>query len=127
MTRGQLGCRSQVTSLCLGAPADIDWVLPGGLSDAGKQAAVVAYVRIVRTEPVRSDCPTKDVLHTAVVMEMFKETQPAHSGATLTFRQENWESEPTPYAIGQEMFVFLTSTQQPLWRLAGPYRVSGER
>jgi hypothetical protein len=110
-------------SLCLGGLEEIDWVVPGGLAEAWKQSTVVAYVRVVGTRPVRSDCHPNDVLHTAVVIEMFKESLTTRIGATLTFRQENWASERTPYAIGQKMFVFLTATQQPLWRLAGPYYV----
>ena len=108
-------------SLCLGGLAEIDWVLPGGLAEAWTHADFVVYLRIVETGPVRSDCPTNDVLHTAVVIEIFKGSPTVRTGATLTFRQENWVSERTPYAIGQKLFVFLTATQQGLWRLAGPY------
>ena len=116
-------------SLCLGGLEQIDWVVPRGLAEAWKQSTVVAFVRVVGTRPIRSDgpvqsdCPSNDVLHTAVVIEMFKESLTTRIGATLTFRQENWDSERTPYAIGQKMFVFLTATQQPLWRVAGPYYV----
>ncbi len=108
-------------ALCLGGLAEIDWVLPGGLAEAWKRADVVAYLRIVATGPVPSDCLTNDYLHTAVVIETFKGTVGARIGTTLTFRQEHWVSERTPYEIGQRMILFLSVTPQGLWRLAGPY------
>jgi carboxypeptidase family protein len=110
-------------ALCLAELAEIDWVVPGGLAEAWKQADVVAYVRIAATGPVPSACPTNDSLHTAAVIEMFKGTVSKRVGTTLTFRQENWVSERTPYAIGQKMILFLTASQQGLSRLAGPYYV----
>jgi hypothetical protein len=110
-------------ALCLGGLAEIDWVLPGGLAEAWTQADVVAHVRIVETGPVRSECPTSDVLHTAAVFEMFKGAVNARIGATMVFRQETWASERTPYAIGQDMILFLVATRQGLRRLAGPYYV----
>jgi len=110
-------------ALCLGGLAEIDWVLPGGLAEAWKRADVVAHIRIVATNPVPSDCPTNDYLHTAAVIETFKGTLNAPIGKTLTFRQENWASERTPYAVGQRMILFLAATQQGLRRLAGPYYV----
>ena len=109
-------------ALCLGGLAEIDWVLPGGLAEAWTQADVVAHVRIVETGPVRSECPTSDVLHTAAVFEMFKGAM-RRIGATLVFRQESWVSESTPYSIGQDMILFLVATRQGLLRLAGPYYV----
>lgn len=110
--------------LCVGGMTEIDWVLPGGLTEAWKHADAVAQVRIVATGPAYSECgPTGDFQHTAAVIEMFKGTWNPLTQPTLTFRQENWASERTPYAIGQEMILFLVATEQGWLRLAGPYYV----
>jgi hypothetical protein len=110
-------------ALCVGALEYIDWILPGGLNEAWKQADVVAYVRIVATGPVHSECPRDDFEHTAAVIEVFKGGANEHIGRTLTFVQENWVSERTPYRVGQEMIVFLAKTRQGFSRLAGPHYV----
>lgn len=109
-------------ALCLGVSEEIDWVLPGrgGLADAWKAADVVAWVRIASTRPVRSDCPTRDVLQTATVVERFKAGRETRDGETLTFRQESWADEPAPYRVGQQMVVFLLGSPTGLVRLAGP-------
>jgi hypothetical protein len=68
--------------------------------------------------------PTKadDSLHTAIVIEIFRDDVDGRVGPTLTFRQEHWVSERTPYGIGQEMVVFLLATKQGYERLAGEDR-----
>ncbi|MCX6545514.1 MAG: carboxypeptidase-like regulatory domain-containing protein [Acidobacteria bacterium] len=108
-------------ALCLAPLWEVDWPVPGSLGAAWKQAAIVAYVRIVATNPVRSECPTNDVLHTADVIESLKSGAETQARRQLVFRQENWVSERTPYRIGQQMIVFLVGSKQELWRLAGPY------
>jgi hypothetical protein len=110
-------------ALCLGVLWEIDWVVPGGLNEAWTQADVVAHVRIVATGPVRSECPRNDFEHTAAVIEILKDGANARIGPTLTFVQETWASERTPYRVGQEMFVFLRTARQGFSRLAGPYYV----
>jgi hypothetical protein len=45
------------------------------------------------------------------------------TGQALTFRQERWVSEQTPYSVGQEMVVFLMAGPRGYSRLAGPYYV----
>jgi hypothetical protein len=109
--------------LCVAALEEIDWVVPGTLSDMWKQADAVAHVRIARTDWVPSECPTKDFQHTAAVIEMFKGKAEQSIGRTLTFVQQNWVGERTPYPIGQTMVVFLKATPRGFARLAGPHSV----
>jgi Carboxypeptidase regulatory-like domain len=110
-------------ALCVGGLVEIHWIVPGGLNEAWRQADVVADVRIVATGPVHSECPRDDFEHTAAVIEIFKGGGNERIGPTLTFVQQNWVSERTPYRVGQEMIVFLTRTQQGFSRLAGPFYV----
>lgn len=42
---------------------------------------------------------------------------------TLTFTQENWTGERTPYAVGQDMVLFLVAGPRGFRRLAGPHSV----
>lgn len=117
-------------ALCMGRRQEILWVQPGGLAEAWHASDIVAYVRIVATGPVVGwVCPTEDFLHTAHVIESFKESQKSPTGLRLAFRQENWGDERTPYPIGQKMVVFLVATEEGLLRLAGPFyvfRVDGD-
>jgi hypothetical protein len=108
-------------ALCVARLIEIDWVVPRGLDEMWKWADVVAYVRIVGTSPVRSGCPNADFEHTVAVIETLKDNRARPIGHTLTFVQENWVNERTPYPIGQEMIVFLAATQEGFVRLSGPY------
>jgi hypothetical protein len=110
-------------ALCLAAGQEIDWPVPNSLDEAWKLAAVVAHVRIAATVPFRSDCQSEGSLHTATVIEIFKGDVNERTEETLTFRQERWVSEQTPYSVGQEMIVFLAGGPQAYLRLAGPYYV----
>lgn len=107
--------------LCPRPLEQIDWVLRGGLPEAWVHADVVAHVRIAATRRVRSDCPTRDVRHAADVIELLKGERTAFGGGTLTFRQEQWAGERTPYAVGQQMILFLVKQDVELRRLAGPH------
>ena len=42
---------------------------------------------------------------------------------TLTLTQENWTGERTPYAVGQDMVLFLVAGPRGFRRLAGPHSV----
>jgi hypothetical protein len=108
-------------SLCLGPLSMIDWMRPLDLEDMWRSSDVVAHVRIARTGPVLSDCPTRDVLHTATLLEVFKSTGANPLGPTVSFVQETWEHERVPYPVGQEMVAFLvTTTSGQNHRLCGP-------
>jgi hypothetical protein len=110
-------------TLCTGPLGEILWITPGSLANTWNAAAVVARVRIEATEPVRAECPTNDVLHTASIIEIFKGAANGPAGETLTFRQEIWAGERAPYRIGQEMIVFLAGKQGQFARVAGPFFV----
>jgi len=102
-----------------GAQRNIDWALAeGGLEGAWKKADLVVHVRIASTAPLISTCPTSDVQHAAVVIEALKGEVPA---GAVTFRQEQYAEEPTPYAIGQELILFLVRWGGEFVRLAGPH------
>ena len=111
--------------LCLAALEEIDWALPaGGPAGLWKQSDVVARIRIVQTRAVRTECPgTNDFEHMADVEEVFKGDRSRRLDRTLTFAQENWSGERTPYAIGQDMIVFLAPSAGVLRRTAGPHSV----
>jgi hypothetical protein len=117
-------------ALCIGALEEIDWIVPDGLEEWWKQADAVAHVRIAATSPVRSECPDNDFEHTAIVMEILKDSPRGDLGETVRFVQENWTGERTPYRTGQEMIVFLAATPSGFRRLAGPssvFLVEGNR
>ena len=109
--------------LCIAAMEEIDWVLPaGGLTGLWKQSDVVARIRIVQTRAVRTECPAaNDFEHVADVEEVFKADRSRRLDRTLTFVQENWSGERTPYAIGQDMLVFLAPHAGVLRRTVGPH------
>jgi hypothetical protein len=110
-------------ALCLRQLEEIDWIVPRGLEAMWKQADAVAVVRISATGPVRSECPNSNVEHTGVALEILKGGAGKAFGPAVTFVQEHWLREPTPYRIGQEMIVFLAATRSGFARLAGPYSV----
>ena len=108
-------------SLCLAPLYEIDWVMPGNtLAEVWDASDVVVRLRIGRTRPVRSECPTPNVVHTATVREVLKGAD-LHTNASLTFIQDIWHREPAPYPVGQDLVVFLTSTPEGFVRAAGPH------
>ena len=113
--------------LCVGPLCMLDWVVPEGpgLSVAWREAQLVARVRILGTESLDPQCPRSDVVHTAKVEEAFK----GPSGV-VSFQQEIWTDEPKPYALGQELVVFLGESAGAYYRVGGPhfvFRLEGER
>ncbi len=110
-------------ALCPGVLAFIDWITVGGLDGAWEHADVVAHVRILKTAATPSECPSRNVDHTAAVVEIFKGGEHVGETNTLTFMQEIWYNEPSPYAVGQEMVVFLSATPRQFVRLSGPFYV----
>ncbi len=110
-------------SLCVGGLLFIDWVTWPSLEEAWKNAEVVAYIRIEGNGSPPSDCPHNDFVHTVAVLETFKGAAAGDAARTLTFRQENWAEERTPYRIGQKMIVFLIRSGNELHRLSGPFYV----
>ena len=108
-------------ALCLGPLSMIDWVRPLDLEDMWRSSDVVAHVRIAGTGPVLSDCPTRDVQHTATVLEVYKSKKANPLGQAVSFVQETWEHERVPYPVGQEMVAFLVTTASgQSHRLCGP-------
>ncbi len=110
-------------ALCVGGRIEILWVTFRSLEEAWKKADVVAHVRITGSGPVREECPSYDFMQTARVIEVLRNTSAEAVGDTLTFRKEHWSDERTPYPVGQEMVVFLTSTREGFRRLVGPVYV----
>jgi Carboxypeptidase regulatory-like domain len=110
-------------ALCVGGRLEILWVTFRSLEEAWKKADVVAHLRITGSGRVSSDCPTDDFLLSADVIEVLKTTPGEPVGSTLSFRQEDWANERTPYRVGQEMVVFLSAARDGLRRLAGPVYV----
>jgi Carboxypeptidase regulatory-like domain len=108
-------------ALCV-APADhVDWVSFGGVEEAWKKADAVVDVRITGSGPVaQGECPSRDFMQTAVVIEVLKNASSQPLGDALLFRKTYWASESLPYPIGQEMVMFLSATPNGFGRLAGP-------
>ena len=106
--------------LCTASLEDIDWIAPRDLSALWTRADVVARIQISGTRPVQSDCAWSGFEHTAAVRDLLKDASGRVNGHTLTFVQENWSGERTPYAGDQEMIVFLAVTPRGLYRVAGP-------
>jgi hypothetical protein len=117
-------------SLCAGAFEYIDWIVPSDLAALWATADVVARVVVTSTKPVGAPCAHRDVEHTAAVREVFKDPTVRVIGGAVAFTQENWADERTPYAVGQEMVVFLTASATGFGRVAGPssvFLVRGDR
>lgn len=108
-------------ALCV-APAEyVDWVSFGGVEEAWRKADAVVHVRITGSGPVaQGECPSRDFMQTAVVIEVLKTTSSQPVGDALSFRKTCWASEPSPYPVGQEMVMFLSATPNGFGRLAGP-------
>lgn len=106
--------------LCAASLAVIDWVAPRDLPDLWTRADVVARVEIAQTRAVASDCAQSGFVHTVTIRDLLKDEAGRVSGQTLTFVQEHWVEERTPYAVGQQMIVFLTATPRGFYRVAGP-------
>jgi hypothetical protein len=94
-------------TLCAASLEFIDWIVPSDLQALWTQAAVVARVEIAATRTVAGECPSRDFEHTATIREVLKDNDRRIAGLTLTFTQPNWSGERTPYAVGQQMIVFL--------------------
>ena len=91
---------------------------PEDLRDFFAEAHAVAHIRIVTNDGRATDCPAAGAMLTATILEQFK---PAPSDErTLTFWHEVWYSEPTPYAVGSELVVFLNQWNGRLVRSHGP-------
>ena len=99
----------------------IDWVEPvGALRSLVSTVHTIAHVRVVAAEPA-GECDAA----APVVARVIESVKPAGvgAGATLTFWQEQWDSEPTPYSVGTELVVFLNERDGTLQRSHGPYAV----
>jgi hypothetical protein len=109
-------------TLCTAAFEEIDWPVPP-LMEMWQRADVVAEVRITRTTLARSECPSRDFEHQATVIYVFKDSAKRPAGFALTFIQENWTGERTPYSEGENIVVFLSATSRGFRRFAGPHSV----
>lgn len=107
--------------LCPGPFRFIDWIAPPSqLPRLFALATVVAHVRVTATEPSEGEC-REQARVTATVLESLKHPDPPMAGVTLTFSQEQWLEEPTPYPVGSELIVFLNERGGSLWRSHGPF------
>lgn len=110
--------------LCAASLVHIDWILPDGLEEMVRKADVVALVRIAQTRPVAGSCAQSGFSHDAQIVELLKGTASHATPGFLTFVQEAWVDEPTPYPGGQVMLVLLSVRPDGLLsRTFGPYGV----
>jgi hypothetical protein len=104
-------------ALRLGRLSEIDWIAPPDkLVDLMAMAQTVAYVRVAAAHPT-SRCDAFAQVQATVIEQLKPAGPPA---TTLTFWQEQWDSEPTPYPVGTEVILFLTDWNGKLVRY-GPH------
>lgn len=104
-----------------GPPAYIDWIAPPpDIADLIKRADAVVYVRVIAND-ARGSVDDTAVGLTAVVLELVKASGTQSIGNKLTFWQEQWREEPTPYPIGTHLVLFLQEWKGRLIRTHGPY------
>lgn len=99
----------------------IDWIAPPErLAELVATAHTVAHLRVTATGSA-AECK-REARITANVIEAL--TPPGlTAGATLTFCQEQWEAERTPYPVGTELVVLLIEWNGTLARSHGPHAV----
>lgn len=106
-------------TLCVGRMLFIDWIAPpADLAEFVRSAGAVAHVRVVETGASGGECGEANARVTASVLEWLKPAHPA--GPSVTFTQERWYSEPTPYPVGTELVVFLDEWKGGFVRSHGP-------
>jgi len=105
----------------LGRPDYIDWIAPPpNIADLIKRADAVVYVRVIANDGRGCEYDTA-VGVTAVVLELVKASGTQSIGNKLTFWQEQWHEEPTPYPIGTHLVLFLQESKGRLIRMHGPH------
>ena len=110
--------------LCPAALVEIDWIAaPSDLSVFSSAVDVVAYVRVTSNDARSAECEFSAAKVTTAVVALLK--SPTPDARTITFWQELWSEERTPYAVGSEMIVFLTrqKNQNRFVRSHGPMSV----
>lgn len=110
-------------ALCRAPLDEIDWIVPSTLEEMWRLADLVVRLRISATRPAPSACPTRDVVHTAMILEQFKPGTDTPPIETVAFVQEQWSGEQNSYRRGDEQIVFLLRTASGYARVAGPYSV----
>lgn len=105
--------------LCPSLGRFVSFLAPPPLADLVAEASVVAFLRVTRSVPSDTPCRGEARLEAAVI-ETVK--APHASLRSLTFVQEQWVEEPTPYPAGTELVVFLTGKDRSR-RLYGPLAV----
>lgn len=72
-------------SLCHAPLDEIDWIVPAGLEEMWRSADRVVRVRISATRPAPSRCPSRNVEHTALVLEELKPVGDIPRAQTVVF------------------------------------------
>ena len=112
----------QVNFVLCAVMEELDWPSTS-LAGLWRLADVVLRLRVSATGRVHTGCDEEDFEHTGAVIEVFKNNGRLEVGRRLSFAQENWSGERAPYAIGQDMVLFLTATPLGFRRAAGPQAV----
>jgi len=109
-------------TLCPSGVTEIDWIAPPeNISEFFATVHTVAYVRVLTNDGRGAACEMAAARLTTTVLERLK---PAKSpDPTLTFWQEQWLEEPTPYPVGAGLIVFLDEWNGRLVRSHGPSSV----
>jgi len=118
-----------VFDLCLGRSQEEVIVIPR-FATLWQESDVVALIEIIRTEPVKSECPYAGWQHTARVREILKDRRPPGSSSRLVFNQFDSPGSRAPYPVGTTMVVLLKREADALVCWWGPFsvfRVAGDR
>ncbi len=90
----------------------------GNLADHWKHADAVLSVRLAAAEP-EEPAPAGYYRHVATVLEQLKPVLPGGRGVVRVFVLQNQRSGASePYAVGQELVVFLHSSQTDTFTIA---------
>jgi hypothetical protein len=111
-------------SMCLSGVTEIDWVfLQSTYAQYLKSADAVLHVRITNTIPFRPDCDQSGWVHTATVLAVVKAPASLDRQSTITFSQEHWANERSPYPVNTELILCLRASSGRYARLTGPHGV----
>jgi hypothetical protein len=111
-------------SMCLSGVTEIDWVfLQSTYAQYLKSADAVLHVRITNTIPFRPDCDQSGWVHTATVLAVVKAPASLDRQSTITFSQEHWANERSPYPVNTELILSLRASSGRYARLTGPHGV----
>jgi len=104
--------------LCPALAREINFIGAPPLAELVAQASLVAHIRVTFSDPSEAPCRGEARLEAAVI-EAVKADAVLSS---LTFFQDQWMEEATPYPVGTELIVFFRGRER-LVRLHGPLAV----